>query len=70
MAAISPQTIYDNLSLLEQEDVVNSAMYRQLAQDVLANPDVSLSWRQAISERLNQANRLLAMLTVGKDDSY
>jgi DNA-binding PadR family transcriptional regulator len=70
MAAISPQTIYDNLSLLEQEDVVNSARYRQLAQDVLANPEVSLSWRQAISERLNQANRLLAMLTVGKDDSY
>ncbi|WP_416675288.1 hypothetical protein [Egbenema bharatensis] len=41
-----------------------------MAQEVLANPEVSLSWRQAISERLNQANRLLAMLTVGRDDSY
>ncbi|PSB09033.1 hypothetical protein C7B76_25795 [filamentous cyanobacterium CCP2] len=70
MAAISPQKVYENLDLLEQGDVVNSAVYRQLAQDVLANPEVSLSWRQAISERLNQANRLLAMLTVGRDDSY
>jgi hypothetical protein len=70
MAAISPQTVYENLDLLEQGDVINSAVYRQLAQDVLANPEVSLSWRQAISERLNQANRLLAMLTVGRDDSY
>lgn len=70
MALISLQTIYDNLNLLEQGDVARSALYRQLAQDVLADPEVSLSWRQAIAERLNQANHLLAMLTVGRDDSY
>lgn len=67
---ISPQSVYDNLSLLEQVDVATSALYRQLAQDVLANPDVSLTWRQAIADRLNQANHLLAMVTVGNDDSY
>lgn len=70
MSLVSLQTIYDNLNLLEQGDVVKSALYRQLAQDVLANPEVSLSWRQDIAERLNQANRLLVRLTVGKDDSY
>jgi hypothetical protein len=67
---ISPQTVYDNLNFLEQGDVVKSATYRQLAQEVLADPQVSLNWRQRIAERLSQANVLLAMLTVGKDDSY
>lgn len=70
MSLVSLQTIYDNLNLLEQEDVVKSALYRQLAQDVLANPEISLRWRQAIAERLNQANHLLVRLTVGQDDSY
>ena len=71
MLQISPQTAYDNLRLLEQADVASSAFYRQLAQEVLADPDVSLSWRQAIADRLNQANQLLGLLVVGdKDDSY
>jgi hypothetical protein len=67
---ISPQMVYDNLRLLEQVDVVTSASYRELAQEVLADPDVSFSWRQAIADRLNQANQLLEMLTVGVNDSY
>jgi hypothetical protein len=67
---VSPQTAYENLRLLEQVDIVTSASYRQLAQDILADPSVSLSWRQAISDRLNQANYLLTLLTVGQDDSY
>jgi uncharacterized membrane protein len=70
MTQISPQTVYDNLSLLERVDVATSALYRQLAQEVLANPEVSLTWRQAIADRLNRANHLLAMVTVGNDDSY
>jgi hypothetical protein len=70
MALTSLQTIYDNLGLLEQGDVVKSALYRQLAQEVIGDPQVSLSWRQAIADRLQQANHLLAMLTVGRDDSY
>jgi hypothetical protein len=70
MAFISPQTVYDNLNLLEQADVVKGAVYRQLAQEVLADPAVSLSWRQAIAERLHQANQLISRLTVGVDDSY
>ncbi|MDX2214394.1 MAG: hypothetical protein SFY66_13975 [Oculatellaceae cyanobacterium bins.114] len=67
---VSPQTAYENLSLLEQVDIVTGALYRQLAQEILADPSISLSWRQAISDRLNHANHLLALVTVNKDDSY
>lgn len=70
MMQLSPETIYDNLKLLEQVDFVSSAFLRQLAQDVLADPKVSLKWRQAIAERLNRVNHLLAMRTVDSDDSY
>ncbi|MEE3718264.1 hypothetical protein V2H45_16110 [Tumidithrix elongata RA019] len=67
---VSPQLVYDNLSLLEQVDLVTSAIYRQLAQEILADPDVSLTWQQAIADRLNQANRLLSVRTVDGNDSY
>jgi hypothetical protein len=70
MLQISPQTAYDNLKLLERVDVATSAFYRQLAQDVLADSKISLSWRQAIADRLNQANHLLEMVTVSDNDSY
>lgn len=66
----SPQTVYDNLNLLEQVDKVSSAQYRQMAQDILADPEVSLQWREAIAERLNQANRQLGLQTTSDGDSY
>jgi hypothetical protein len=55
---------------LEQVDTVQSASYREEAQDVLADSSVSLPWREAISDRLNQANHDLALHTVGNEDSY
>jgi hypothetical protein len=67
---ISPQMVYENLDLLEQVDLVTSATYRQSAQEVLADPDVSLTWQQAIADRLNQANRQLSTGTVDGNDSY
>jgi hypothetical protein len=67
---ISPQTAYDNLTLLDSVDVSKSAFYRQLAQEVLADPDVSLTWRQAIADRLNQANHQLAHQPATDEDSY
>jgi hypothetical protein len=70
MVLISPQTVYENLKLLEVLDVASSAFYRQLAQDVLADPKVTLVWRQAIADRLNQANHRLERVTVGDNDSY
>lgn len=71
MMPVSPQVAYDNLRLLETVDVSSSAFYRQIAQEVLADPRISLNWRQAIADRLMQANHLLGMQTVGSsDDSY
>jgi hypothetical protein len=67
---VSPRTIYHNLRLLEQVDVAKSALYRELAQEVLADPTVSLTWRQAISNRLNHANHLLELRTAKDNDSY
>jgi uncharacterized membrane protein len=66
----SPQTAYNNLARLDQVDIAQSAFYRELAQEVLADSSISLSWRQAIADRLNQANNLLGMVTVVNDDSY
>jgi len=66
----SPQTVYDNLNLLEQVDKVSSARYREMAQEILADHEVSLQWREAIAERLNQANRKLGMQTASDNDSY
>lgn len=67
---ISPKTAYDNLGLLESVDAATSAIYRQLAQEVLADPEVKLTWRVAIAERLNQANHLLGMRMATDNDSY
>lgn len=70
MEKLSPKTIYENLNDLERVDVVTSARYRQLAQAVLADPDVSETLRQNIAERLQQANHLLALKSVDGDESY
>ncbi|MDY7013518.1 MAG: hypothetical protein SVX43_07900 [Cyanobacteriota bacterium] len=67
---ISPKTVYHNLRLLDRVDLATSAFYRQLAQEVLADSQVSLVLRQAISHRLERANRDLALLAVGSEESY
>ncbi|MEB3177892.1 MAG: hypothetical protein VKL59_02455 [Nostocaceae cyanobacterium] len=67
---ISPRTVYHNLRLLENVNAATSALYRQLAQEVLADPKVSLTWREAIANRLNHANHLLEMRTATENDSY
>ncbi|MGB8698502.1 MAG: hypothetical protein WCD18_03720 [Thermosynechococcaceae cyanobacterium] len=70
MIPISPRAVYLKLRFLEQADSVTGAKYRQLAQDVLADSSVSLSWRQAIADRLNRANHMLEMKTATDNDSY
>jgi hypothetical protein len=65
----SIQTVYDHLELLDRVDAETSAAYRRAAQELLANPEISLEWRKAISDRLNQANHELTIHSVG-DDSY
>lgn len=66
----APEVVFEHLQNLDQTSVGESATYRQEAQDILADPRISLQWRQAIADRLNRANHLLALVTVGGDDSY
>jgi hypothetical protein len=66
----SLQTVYDNLEQIDRVDATTSAIYRQSAQEVLADPEISLEWRKAISDRLNQANHELTVHSVVDDDSY
>jgi hypothetical protein len=70
MTDITPQIAYEHLNLLEQVDAATSALYRQLAQEILADGNVNLNIRQAIADRLNQANRILGRRTAGDNDSY
>ncbi|PSB04610.1 hypothetical protein [Merismopedia glauca] len=69
MTQISPQTIYDNLEFIDRIDIAQSAAYRQLAVEALADPELSLEWRKAIADRLNQANNELTIHLV-EEDSY
>ena len=67
---ISLQTVYDNLAQIDRVDTTTSAMYRQSAQEVLADPEISLEWRKAISDRLNKVNHELTVHAHVDDDSY
>jgi hypothetical protein len=70
MALLSPKKVYENLNQLDSGNPEKSAEYRQQAQEILANPNVSLRWRLAIADRLGQANNLLAVANITSDDSY
>ena len=70
MKKISPETTAKHLDMLENADVATGAAYRQEAQEVLADPGVSLNVKQAIADKLNHANHLLELRTVAGDDSY
>lgn len=66
----TPREVLSHLQHIEEVDAVQSAVYREEAQDVLADDQVSLKWRKAIADRLNQANHDLALHTVSSDESY
>ena len=68
--AVSPQTVYENLDQLDRVDLTTSAEYREMAQEVLADQEVNCDVREAIADRLNQANQQLTNTTVSKTDSY
>ncbi|MEB3214021.1 MAG: hypothetical protein VKL39_21920 [Leptolyngbyaceae bacterium] len=70
MANTSPQLTSQHLDMLENADVTTGAIYREEAQDVLADPAVSMAVKQAIADKLNHANHQLEMRTVVGDDSY
>ena len=67
----SPEQVCEELKQLVQDeniDVVTGATYRQEAQEVLADLDVSLSQRQEVADRLHEANHQLELRTVGTED--
>jgi hypothetical protein len=66
---LSLRSVYHNLRLVDHVDDVTSATYRQQAQEVLSDLDVSLVWRQAIADRLNTVNQWLGM-QVDREGSY
>lgn len=68
--AVSPRQVYSNLRKIDRVDLATSALYRELAQDILATPGISLAMKQAIADRLNQANRQLGIQSSGGEDSY
>jgi hypothetical protein len=70
MSHPAPETVYEKLKYLDHGDIAISAMYRQWAQDVLTDPDVDLEWKNAIADRLNQANRMLGSANANENDSY
>jgi len=66
----APNVVFEHLEELEKAGTVKSAAYREEALMILADPTISLKWRLAIADRLNQANHDLALHTVGSEDSY
>ena len=71
MSIAAIQTIYDRLHAIDQVDLVTSALYRQRAQEILADLNINFSSRQLIADRLNEANQLLGMSSVrNSDHSY
>ncbi|MDX2256662.1 MAG: hypothetical protein NW214_14205 [Pseudanabaenaceae cyanobacterium bins.39] len=69
-SAVSPEVVYEKLDQLDLFDLTTSAEYRELAQDILADRGVDCDMREAIADRLNQANHQLINNTVSKTDSY
>ncbi|MBF2025901.1 MAG: hypothetical protein IGS48_03930 [Oscillatoriales cyanobacterium C42_A2020_001] len=68
--SVSLRTVYSNLKRIDEVDIATSALYRQHAQEVLAQSGISLARRQVIARRLMQANQFLGMKTTGNGDSY
>ncbi|WP_035986956.1 hypothetical protein [Leptolyngbya sp. KIOST-1] len=66
----TPKEVFEHLKQLEEVDTVQSAKYREEAQEVLADDTISLKWRRAIADRLNRANHDLGLHTVTTDESY
>jgi hypothetical protein len=66
----SPKMVYHKLRALDEMDVVSGAHCRQMATQVMADPSIRLSLRQAIANRLNLADRLIEVRTIKGDDSY
>ena len=70
MTAPTPEKVYENLNQLDKADTARSADYRKDAVEVLADLAVSVDVRQAIADRLDQADHLMTLRNVDAEDSY
>jgi len=66
----TPRHVLSNLGHLDGSDLVASARYREQAYMVLADPRVNPDIKDAIAECLYQVDHLLALCSVGPDESY
>jgi hypothetical protein len=62
--------VYSNLARITEVDVETGAVYRQQAQEILADPTVQLPVKQWMADRLISVNHDLEMQVVGPDESY
>jgi len=68
--AVTLRSVYADLKRIDEVDVETSALFRQRAQEVLAQSDFSLARRQVVAKRLMQANQFLGMNSTIEGDSY
>ncbi len=66
----STHDLKEELQGLDSPDPVTRAVSREKAQDLIGSPEVDLEQREAIADRLMEANQALATQNVGKEDSY
>ncbi len=59
-----------DLKGLDSADPLTRAVSREKAQNIIGNPEVELETREAIADRLLEANQELTRKTVTKDESY
>ncbi len=68
--SLTINNLIKELENLDRGNLVESAEYREEAQNILADPTIALTLRTAISDVLIQANQELMLKTVVGDDSY
>ncbi len=68
----TPQTDHLNADFkdLDSSDPVERAVCREKAQEIIGSPEVDLEQREAIADRLIEANQELIAKNVGKEESY
>ncbi len=68
--SLTINNLIKELENLDRGNLVESAQYRQEAQNILGDPSIALNLRTIVSDVLLQANQQLMLKTVTGDDSY
>lgn len=68
--ALSVDSLCHALETLDEADTIQGAEYRLQAQELLANPSVTVRIKTAIADLLMQANQRFVLKTVRSEESY